>query len=87
MAEVVKLLQANPALRLAVEGHTDNAGTPAHNQQLSEARAQAVVTALAAQGIATGRLQSAGFGQTKPLADNATEAGRAQNRRVELVKR
>lgn len=87
MAEVVKLLQANPALRLAVEGHTDNAGTPAHNQQLSEARAHAVVTALAAQGIATGRLQSAGFGQTKPLADNATEAGRAQNRRVELVKR
>ncbi|MBO2011065.1 OmpA family protein [Hymenobacter negativus] len=87
VAEVVKLLQANPALRLAVEGHTDNAGTPAHNQQLSEARAQAVVAALAAQGIATARLQAAGFGQTKPLADNATEAGRAQNRRVELVKR
>jgi outer membrane protein OmpA-like peptidoglycan-associated protein len=87
VAEVVKLLQASPALRLAVEGHTDNAGTPAHNQQLSEARAQAVVAALAAQGIATSRLQAAGFGQTKPLADNATETGRAQNRRVELVKR
>jgi outer membrane protein OmpA-like peptidoglycan-associated protein len=87
VAEVVKLLQASPALRLAVEGHTDNTSTPAHNQQLSEARAQAVVAALAAQGITTTRLQAAGFGQTKPLADNATEAGRAQNRRVELVKR
>ncbi len=87
MTEVLKLLQASPALRLAVEGHTDNAGTPAHNQQLSEARAQEVVRRLTAQGIAPGRLQAAGFGQSKPLADNATEAGRAKNRRVELVKR
>ena len=70
-----------------MEGHTDNAGTLTHNQQLSAARAQAVVAALEAQGIAAARLQAAGFGQTKPLADNATEAGRAQNRRVELVKR
>ena len=73
-------------MRLAVEGHTDNAGTPAHNQQLSEARAHTVAATLTAQGIAADRLQPAGFGQTKPLADNATEAGRAQNRRVELVK-
>ena len=87
MAEVLKLLQASPALRLAVEGHTDNAGTPAHNQQLSEARAQEVVRNLTTQGIAANRLLAAGFGQTKPLADNATEAGRAKNRRVELVKR
>ena len=82
-----KLLTDNPGLRLAVQGHTDNTSTPAHNQQLSEARATAVVAALAAQGIAVGRLQAAGFGQSQPLADNATEAGRAKNRRVELVKR
>lgn len=81
-----KLLADSPDLRLAVQGHTDNTSTPAHNQQLSEARAQAVAAALAAQGIAAGRLQPAGFGQTRPLADNATEAGRALNRRVELVK-
>ena len=87
MAEVVKLLQDSPDLRLSVEGHTDNAGTPAHNQQLSEARARAVMASLTAQGIAAARLQAAGFGQLRPLAANATEAGRAQNRRVELVKR
>jgi len=86
LAEVQKLLTGSPDLRLAVQGHTDNTSTPAHNQQLSEARAQAVVAALAAQGITGGRLQAAGFGQTKPLADNATETGRARNRRVELVR-
>lgn len=86
MAEVLTLLQQNPQLRLAVQGHTDNAGTAAHNQQLSTARAQAVVAELAKAGIAANRLQAAGFGQTKPLADNATEEGRAKNRRVELVK-
>ena len=86
LAEVQKLLTDSPDLRLAVQGHTDNTSTPAHNQQLSEARAQAVVAALTAQGIAASRLQAAGFGQTQPRADNATEAGRAQNRRVELVK-
>ncbi|WP_242478857.1 OmpA family protein [Hymenobacter lapidiphilus] len=82
-----KLLEQSPPLRLAVQGHTDNEGTTAHNQQLSEARAKSVVAALTAASISAGRLQAAGFGQTQPLADNATEAGRAQNRRVELVKR
>lgn len=86
VAEVVTLLRQHPTLRLAVQGHTDNAGTPAHNQQLSEARAQSVVAVLTAANISPSRLQAAGFGQTQPLADNATEAGRAQNRRVELVK-
>lgn len=87
VAEVLKLLQANPGLRLAVQGHTDNTSTPAHNQQLSEARAQSVVASLTQAGIAASRLQAAGFGQSKPLAENTTEAGKAQNRRVELVKR
>ncbi|SDY90520.1 OmpA family protein [Hymenobacter psychrophilus] len=87
VAEVVTLLRQNPTLRLAVQGHTDNAGPAAHNQQLSEARAKSVVAALTAASISADRLQAAGFGQTHPLASNATEAGRAQNRRVELVKR
>jgi outer membrane protein OmpA-like peptidoglycan-associated protein len=83
----VALLNANPDLKLTVEGHTDNVGSPAHNQTLSQGRANAVVGALMAQGIDLGRLQPKGFGQAKPIADNATEGGRAKNRRVELVKR
>ena len=86
LAEVVKLLTSSPELRLSVDGHTDNAGTPAHNQDLSVARAQAVVASLSQAGIAAPRLKAAGFGQSKPLASNGTEEGRAQNRRVELVK-
>ena len=87
LAEVRKLLQQNPSLRLSVQGHTDYVGASTHNQQLSASRAQAVVASLTQAGIAADRLLAAGFGQTQPLADNATEAGRAQNRRVELVKR
>ena len=87
VAQVVKLLNDNPSLNLVVEGHTDNQGAAPHNQTLSEGRANSVVGALMAQGIAMSRLQPKGFGQTKPLADNGTEDGRAKNRRVELVKR
>jgi OmpA-OmpF porin, OOP family len=87
LAEVVKLLQANPSLNLTVEGHTDNAGTPAHNQSLSDGRAAAVVAELVKRGIPAGRLQAKGFGQNKPIADNGDEAGRSKNRRVELVRR
>ncbi|WP_052732788.1 OmpA family protein [Hymenobacter terrenus] len=86
IAQIISLLAQNPDLKLAVQGHTDNAGTPQHNQELSEARARTVVANLTAQGIAADRLQAAGFGQTKPLADNGTEPGKAKNRRVELVK-
>lgn len=86
VAEVVTLLRQDPKLRLSVQGHTDNTGTLAHNQQLSEGRAQSVVASLTQAGIEAVRLQAAGFGQSKPLADNATEEGKAKNRRVELVK-
>lgn len=85
--EVVKLLQAHPELKLGVEGHTDNVGGAAANKKLSEARAKSVVAALVGKGIAAGRLVAAGYGQEKPVAPNDTEDGRAQNRRVELVKR
>ena len=86
LAEIDKLLQTDPALKLSIEGHTDNTGTPAHNQNLSAARARSVLGALVGLGIDPTRLQSKGYGQDKPLADNASEDGRAKNRRVELVK-
>jgi outer membrane protein OmpA-like peptidoglycan-associated protein len=80
-------LSAAPALRLSIEGHTDDTGDAAHNQELSSARARSVLGALVGLGVDPSRLQSKGYGQDKPLADNATKAGRAENRRVELVKR
>ena len=83
--QVVALLKDDPALELSINGHTDNTGDASHNQQLSEARAAAVVAALEAGGIDGSRLQAKGFGQTEPVADNATEDGKARNRRVELV--
>ncbi len=87
LEQVARLLQSDPALKLEVGGHTDNVGTPDSNQKLSDARAKAVVAAVVKSGIAPGRLTAVGYGQTKPVADNRTEDGRAKNRRVELVKR
>jgi outer membrane protein OmpA-like peptidoglycan-associated protein len=84
--QIVKLLKSNPDLNLTVEGHTDNIGTPSYNRKLSDARARSVLAALAAQGIDARRLKAVGYGQDKPIADNNTDSGRAQNRRVELVK-
>ncbi|WP_374334510.1 OmpA family protein [Leeia sp.] len=86
VAEIAKLLKMDQSLRLKVEGHTDNQGSAEHNKTLSESRAQAVVQALTAQGIDAKRLQAAGYGQDKPIADNGNEDGRAKNRRVMLVK-
>ena len=83
--QVVQLLSDDPALKLSINGHTDNTGDAGHNLQLSEARAASVVAALAAGGIDRARLQAKGFGQAEPVADNATEDGKARNRRVELV--
>jgi OmpA-OmpF porin, OOP family len=85
--QIVTLLKGNVKLKISVEGHTDNVGTAASNQKLSEARATAVVAAIVAQGIERDRLSSAGFGQDRPVADNRTEEGRAKNRRVELVRK
>lgn len=84
--EIATLLRTDPRLKLKVEGHTDNSGEAAHNRELSRQRAEAVVRAVAGTGIDGTRLQAAGMGADKPLADNATEEGRARNRRVELVK-
>jgi OmpA-OmpF porin, OOP family len=84
--EIATLLRTDAKLKLKVEGHTDNSGEAAHNRELSRQRAESVVRAVVGTGIDGARLQAAGMGADKPLADNATEEGRARNRRVELIK-
>jgi OOP family OmpA-OmpF porin len=85
--EIVAALRSAPALRVAIEGHTDNAGQAAANKALSQKRAQSVMAAIVAGGIDAKRLSAAGFGQERPVADNRSEEGRAKNRRVELVRK
>jgi len=82
--EAASILAARPAVRVAVEGHTDGLGSDAYNQRLSERRARAVLEYLVHAGVARERLEAQGFGESHPVADNATEDGRARNRRVEL---
>jgi len=84
LKRVYDFLQLNPAVGVEISGHTDNTGTPELNQSLSEQRAQSVVDYLVNKGIETGRLKAAGYGETKAVADNELEEGRAQNRRTEL---
>jgi len=86
LSEVLGMLQAQPGWKMKVEGHTDSTGTKAGNLALSQKRAESVVSWLVQKGIAQTQLEAAGLGDTKPIADNATDAGRAKNRRVELVK-
>jgi outer membrane protein OmpA-like peptidoglycan-associated protein len=83
--QVVKMLQASPALKVWVVGHTDNVGTAEANVALSNARAASVVKALVAAGIDARRLTPHGDGPFAPVAANTTDDGRARNRRVELV--
>ena len=85
LLQVGFMMAADPGLRLDVQGHTDNVGTDAYNQRLSEARAASVVTWLTQHRIAADRLAAHGFGKTRPIASNDTEEGRARNRRVEIA--
>lgn len=83
--EVLRLLQVSPEIKLvSIEGHTDNQGTEAYNQKLSEDRARSVMNYLVNKGIEKSRLTSTGFGMSKPLLSNDTEAGQQRNRRVEF---
>ncbi|MBL0729608.1 OmpA family protein [Piscinibacter sp. HJYY11] len=87
LAEMSKALQADPKMRVYIVGHTDNQGSYEHNLTLSANRAKAVVDALQKQGIASQRLTAVGVADVSPLANGATDAGRAKNRRVEMVAR
>ncbi|MEO6253184.1 MAG: OmpA family protein [Ferruginibacter sp.] len=85
--EVVTILNENPSLKVSIEGHTDDVGEDGVNQTLSDDRAASVKAYLVSKGISESRLSSAGYGETKPVADNKTAAGRAKNRRVEMILR
>lgn len=85
LQQVLGLLGKDASLKVEVQGHTDNVGTDAYNQTLSESRATAVVAWLTQHGVAATRLTSKGYGKTMPVADNASDVGRAKNRRVEIA--
>jgi outer membrane protein OmpA-like peptidoglycan-associated protein len=82
--DLAGVLQRNPQYNVAIKGHTDSQGGAQMNHDLSHRRAQATMDYLIGRGIAKDRMSSAGFGETMPIADNNTAAGRAKNRRVEF---
>jgi len=84
--EITAAFEANPQLRVVVEGHTDSTGSYAFNMDLSKRRAQSVVDYLTGKGVSPRRLTAKGFGPDRPIADNSTKVGRAKNRRVQFTK-
>ena len=86
MNMIGQILKDNPEIKFEIDGHTDNSGAAAHNQMLSQQRADAVKTQLVSMGVDAGRLTSKGFGDAKPISDKNSPDGKANNRRVEFVK-
>lgn len=84
--KIYQLMLKNPDINFSVEGHTDSDGNDANNQTLSEARGKSVMNKLIEMGISENRLKSNGFGESKPIDNNTTAEGKANNRRVEFVK-
>lgn len=84
VASVIR--QLPPNFQYLIGGHTDSVGAASYNQRLSQSRAQAVVDYLETKGVKVGQLKAIGFGQAKPMTTNATQEGRAQNRRVEITR-
>lgn len=82
---ILPKLKADDVLGIMVSGHTDSVGTDRYNQGLSERRAASVVSYLVSQGVPADKVRSQGFGESQPVADNGTDEGRAQNRRVEIA--
>ena len=86
LQKAVTFVKKYPGTKIEVDGHTDNTGTAAYNQKLSERRAAAVKDYLIKEaGVDSSKITAVGYGQTKPVADNKTAAGRALNRRVEIL--
>jgi outer membrane protein OmpA-like peptidoglycan-associated protein len=85
LAKVATILTLYPGLKVQIEGYTDSVGSDDFNQKLSENRANAVQTFLVSNGVPAANVTAAGYGKANPVADNGTAAGRAQNRRVNLV--
>jgi len=84
LLQLVQVLRANPSSRIRISGHTDNTGRPEVNLRISRERAQAVATFLTQNSVNSDQLIAQGYGATRPIADNATEAGRTANRRIEI---
>ena len=84
--QIVTYLDNHPQMRIVIEGHTDNTGSVSLNQTLSEKRAQSIKAEIVKRGIEPGRMETIGYGSSKPVADNGTAAGRTQNRRVTIKK-
>lgn len=84
LEKVVGFLEENPSVKVEISGHTDNTGTPEYNMTLSANRAEEVVRYLVGRGVDPSRLKAMGYGESRPVADNETETGRALNRRTEL---
>ena len=85
LAKLAGILLIMPEQRVAIEGHTDSTGGVEYNLDLSQRRANAVMSLLRSQGLESSRLQAVGFGMQQPVADNGTTEGRRSNRRVEIV--
>ncbi len=84
LEEVLTVLKENPSLRVEIQGHTDSMGDAGYNQLLSQKRAKAIQDYLVDKGIPAARLQAKGYGESKPIAENDSAGGRAQNRRSQL---
>ena len=84
--QTAQALQSNADWKMRVVGHTDTVGSPAANDQLAQQRANSVMSYLVAHGVDKGRLSVDAKGQNEPVSNNATDAGRAENRRVELIR-